>query len=114
MATRYALVCSRCGGATRIIVFITDRPTVRDILVQLGEATAPPRIAPTRSPLWWEATGAEHDPSTDALPQPAFEFDQRVTWVATAIRDGAGARFVAALRHVEEPSRQSGRGRCSA
>jgi hypothetical protein len=64
----------------RIIAFITDGPTVRDILVHLGEPTAPPRIAPARGPPLWEATGAEHDPSADTVPQPAFEFDQRVTW----------------------------------
>jgi hypothetical protein len=34
---------------------------------------------PAASPLW-EATGAEHDPSADPVPQPAFEFDQRLTW----------------------------------
>ena len=32
----------------RIIAFITDGPTVRDILGHLGEPTAPPRIAPAR------------------------------------------------------------------
>jgi hypothetical protein len=32
----------------RIIAFITDGPTVRDILDHLGEPTAPPRIAPAR------------------------------------------------------------------
>jgi hypothetical protein len=31
-----------------MIAFITGGPTVRDILVQLGEPTAPPRIAPAR------------------------------------------------------------------
>jgi hypothetical protein len=39
-----------CGGAMRIIAFITDAPTVCDILVHLGEFTAPPRIAPARVP----------------------------------------------------------------
>ena len=34
----------------RIIAFITDGPTVRDILVHLGEPTSPPRIAPARGP----------------------------------------------------------------
>ena len=64
----------------RIIAFITDGPTVGDILVHLGEPTAPPRIAPARGPPLWEATGAEHDPSAETVPQPVFEFDQRVTW----------------------------------
>jgi hypothetical protein len=34
----------------RIIAFITDGPTVRDILGHLGEPTTPPRIAPARGP----------------------------------------------------------------
>ena len=35
----------RCGEK-RIIAFITDASTIRDILVHLGEPTVPPRIAP--------------------------------------------------------------------
>ena len=78
----FPLVCPRCGGAMRIIAFITDGPTVRDILGHLGEPTAPPRIAPARGPPLWAATAAEHDPAADSLLQstPAFEFDQRRSW----------------------------------
>jgi hypothetical protein len=78
----FPLVCPRCGGEMRIIAFITDGPTVRDILVHLGEPTAPPRIAPARGPPLWAATDAEHDPAADPLLQsvPAFEFDQRLSW----------------------------------
>jgi hypothetical protein len=32
----------------RVIAFITDPPTIHDILVHLGEPTAPPQIAPAR------------------------------------------------------------------
>ncbi len=76
------LLCPRCGGAMRIIAFITDAPTVRDILGHLGEPTAPPRIAPARGPPLWEAADPEHDPAADPrLPYaPAFEFDQRLSW----------------------------------
>jgi len=42
------LVCPNCGGAMRIIAFITDGPTLRETLDHLGEPTAPPRIAPAR------------------------------------------------------------------
>ncbi len=65
----------------RIIAFITDGPTVRDILSHLGEPTAPPRIAPARGPPLWEAADDEHDPAADPLLQcaPAFEFDQRLS-----------------------------------
>ena len=66
----------------RIIAFITDGPTVRDILVHLGEPTAPPRIAPARGPPLWEDTGDAHDRCADPLLQsaPAFGFDQRIAW----------------------------------
>jgi len=58
------------------------RPTVRDILVHLGEPITSPTIAPARGPPMWEATGSEHDPAADPLLQcaPAFEFDQRLSW----------------------------------
>ena len=36
----FPLVRSHCGGVMRIIAFITDGPTVRDILVHLSEPTA--------------------------------------------------------------------------
>ena len=66
----------------RIIALITDLSIVRDILAHLGEPTAPPRIAPARGPPLWEATGAEHEPTSDpALPPiPAYQFDQRIAW----------------------------------
>ena len=46
----FPLRCTHCGADMRIIAFITYGPTVRDILVHLGEPTTPPRIAPTRGP----------------------------------------------------------------
>jgi hypothetical protein len=78
----FPLCCTHCGADMRIIAFITDGPTVRDILAHLGEPTAPPRIAPARGPPLWEAVSAEHEPPPDpALPPiPAFEFDQRIAW----------------------------------
>jgi hypothetical protein len=75
----FPLVCSHCGGVMRIIAFITDGPTVRDILVHLGEPTAPPRIAPARGPPLWDLPDA--GPGTfDPQPAPEYEFDQRITW----------------------------------
>jgi hypothetical protein len=66
----------------RIVAFITDPSTVRDLLAHLGEPTAPPRIAPARGPPLWAAAGAEHHPSPDAAlpPTPAYEFDPRIAW----------------------------------
>jgi hypothetical protein len=33
----------------RVVAFITDAPTIRDILVHLGEPTAQPRLTPARA-----------------------------------------------------------------
>lgn len=78
----FPLVCLLCGAEMRIIAFITDAPTVRNLLAHLGEPIAPPRIAPARGPPLWEAAGAEHDlPADPSLPTlPAYEFDQRIAW----------------------------------
>jgi hypothetical protein len=46
----FPLMCPLCGAQMRIIAFITDGPTVRDLLAHCGEPTAPPRIAPARGP----------------------------------------------------------------
>ena len=53
----------------------------RDILVHLGEPTAPPRIAPARGPPLWEAADAgTGDFDSHAQPAPADAFDQRIAW----------------------------------
>jgi hypothetical protein len=65
----------------RIISFITEAPSGREILTHLGERTSPPRIAPARGPPLWEMADAgqgEFDPQ--AQPAPDFEFDQRIAW----------------------------------
>ena len=78
----FPLHCPNCGGTMRIIAFITDAASVRNILAHLGEPTAPPRIAPARGLPRWEASDAKHDPTPDAAlpPTPAYEFDQRIAW----------------------------------
>jgi len=39
--------CARSAALQiRVIAFITDPPTIHDILIHLGEPTAPPQIAP--------------------------------------------------------------------
>ena len=77
----FPLLCPLCGAQMRIIAFVTDPPTIRDLLLHLGEPTAPPRIAPARGPPQWDLpdarTGA-FDPH--AQPAPEVEFDQRVAW----------------------------------
>jgi hypothetical protein len=65
----------------RIIAFIADPPTIRDILLPVGAPTAPPRIAPARGPPLWDLPDARtggFDPH--APPAAAVEFDQRVAW----------------------------------
>jgi hypothetical protein len=77
----FPLVCPNCGGAMRIIAFITDGPTVRDILVHLGEPIAPPTVASARgSPRWDLPDGGSGDGEPHAQPAPEVEFDQRVAW----------------------------------
>ena len=69
----------------RIIAFITDPSTVRDILGHRGEPITPPTIAPARGPPLWAAVDAvvrDAFPPDDTLasPPPAFAFDQRLAW----------------------------------
>jgi hypothetical protein len=45
----FPMRCPRCGAPMRIIAFITDGPTVRDILAHCGAPTAAPAAA-TRCP----------------------------------------------------------------
>ena len=69
----------------RIVAFIIDPTTVRDILAHLGEPISAPTVAPARGPPLWAALDAapsEAFPLADtvALPPPAYEFDQRIAW----------------------------------
>jgi len=63
--------CARSAALQiRVIAFITDPPTIHDILIHLGEPTAPPQIAPARGqPLCDLPDAAGRAAST---PQPAF------------------------------------------
>ena len=81
----FPLVGPTCGGAMRIIAFITAAATARGHLAHLGAPTAPPRIAPARGPPRWKAADAECvDPgrpwNPSAQPEPASQFDQRIAW----------------------------------
>ncbi|HEX8011683.1 MAG TPA: IS91 family transposase, partial [Casimicrobiaceae bacterium] len=70
----FPLVCPLCGADIRVIAFIIDASTIRDILVHLGEPTAPPRIAPARGPPLGDLPDA--GPRTvDPQPAPEYEFD---------------------------------------
>lgn len=67
----------------------TESVVVRAILEHLGEPATPPRIAQARGPPEWDEDAGSASPWEDdsampgdplAPPEPAYEFDQRVTW----------------------------------
>jgi hypothetical protein len=63
------------------VAFITDGPTVRDILVHLGAPITPPTVAPARGPpLWQWPPAGQREIDPQAQPAPDYEFDQRVAW----------------------------------
>jgi hypothetical protein len=84
----FPLNCPTCGTEMRIVAFITEASTVQRILNHIGEPATPPRIAPARGPPQWEEDDAgavflhEERVTGDPLvqPEPAYEFDQRMTW----------------------------------
>lgn len=86
----FPLTCPHCASEIRIIAFVTDPAAIAAILAHIGEATRPPRVAPTRDPPARETdAGASMDPQAgpagiDPLAQPEPEseyiFDQRITW----------------------------------
>jgi hypothetical protein len=52
LAPHSPLSCTHCGDATRIIAFVTDPTTMRDLLTHFGGPTAPPsRHGPRMSAL---------------------------------------------------------------
>ena len=65
----------------RIISFVTDTASVTRILEHIGEPTRAPVLSPARGPPTWDTFDqtSVFDPLA-AAPEPAFEFDQTVTW----------------------------------
>jgi len=75
------LICPQCGGQMKIIAFIREKPTIKQILSHIGEPTEPPTLSPARAPPLWEEIFSE--PATEiAMPDiiPDYEFDQRISW----------------------------------
>ena len=70
----------------RIIAFINDVGSVKNILDHIGEPTQPPRTAPARRPPLWQAAAAAQQAHNDrqcdgsAPPIPEIECDQRIAW----------------------------------
>jgi hypothetical protein len=76
----FPLRCPACGADMRVLAFITDPLTLRQILEHLGLAARPPPLAPARPPPQPEL-GFDQTPAFDPLqaePVPEFDFDQSV------------------------------------
>ena len=86
MAARFLHRRRFASAEMRIIAFITEPSTVRQMLEHLGQPTRPPRFAPARAPPLWEAVAAappaDNDPQWEQAtqPLPKIEFDQRLAW----------------------------------
>ncbi len=79
----FALKCSGCGGRVRLIGFITEAATVRQILAHAGEPTSAPAIAPARSPPVEVIAQQLNAPeAVEAIPE--LEFDQTANLTAEA------------------------------
>ncbi len=79
----FALKCSGCGGRVRLIGFITEPATVRQILAHAGEPTTALALAPARSPPV-EANGQQliSPEAVEAISER--EFDQTANLTAEA------------------------------
>jgi hypothetical protein len=100
------LVCPRCGGAMRILAFVTEAASVRRILEQLGEAATPAPLSPSRAPPWEEfaGMGVVKATSISERPTPMSPGERH------AAREGTeSARGV----HWRAPSMQQARGSCA-
>ncbi len=79
----FALKCSGCGGRVRLVGFITEPATVRQILEHVGEAVMAPAIAPARSPpVEANAQQLIAPEAVEAIPE--LEFDQTANLTAEA------------------------------
>jgi|GEM_PF-1734741 len=65
------LLWPRCGGAMRIIAFITEAAVIRAVPCHLGEPKQAPRPRPARGPPLWEMPGRGSgaiNPQTQPMP----------------------------------------------
>ena len=82
----FALKCSGCGGRVRLVGFITEPATVRQILEHVGEQASAPAIAPARSPpVEANAQQLMGPEAVEAIPE--LEFDQTANLAAEAGHD---------------------------
>ncbi len=82
----FALKCSGCGGRVRLIGFITEPATVRQIPAHVGEPTTAPAIAPARSPPV-EANAQQLIAPEAGEAIPELEFDRTANLTAESGHD---------------------------
>ncbi len=84
LARIYAVspLCPYCGQEIQLIAFVTDSHSIRRILEHLGEPTSPPPLSQPRGPPAWAQPIDQTPPfdPTAGQPEPAFEFDQTISW----------------------------------
>ena len=97
----FALKCSGCGGRVRLIGFITEPATVRQILAHVGEPTTAPAIAPARSPPV-EANAQQLIGPEAVKAIPELEFDQTANLAGEADHDRAVANAGANSEPIPE------------
>ena len=87
----FPLKCSGCGGRVRLVGFITEPATVRQILEHVGEPTSAPATAPARS-LPLEMKIGQELAALEAVFEaiPELEFDQTANLTAEAGHDRLG------------------------
>ena len=87
----FALKCSGCGGRVRLVGFITEPATVRQMLERVGEPTSAPAIALARSPPLEMKIGQELAAPEAVFEEiPELEFDQTANLRAEAGHDRLG------------------------
>ena len=84
----FALKFSGCGGRVRLVGFITEPATVRQMLEHEGEPTSAPAIISARSPpLEMELAQQLANPEAVFEASPELEFDQTAKLGAEAGHD---------------------------
>ena len=84
----FGLRCSGRGGRIRLVGFITEPATVRQILEHVGEPTSAPAIAPACSPALEMKIGQELAvPEAVIAALPELQFDQTANLRAEAEHD---------------------------
>ena len=99
----FGFQCSGCGGRVRLVGFITEPATVRQILEHVGERTSGPVIVPARLPPL-ALNGQQLDaPECGFEAISELEFEQTLNRVAEAGYDELTHLAGAAAEPIPEP-----------